>query len=179
MEEIMNINGTEYIKRELVKDMENELAEMKKIMSEINKLSFLNNIPTDTTTRHTQRVNNSDNDNYQVPPSGQELWEIRLMNNNGEFFAKTNNRKLKVTIKEVFIVQKEFTRNTTVKQARELRKQLNLNEYTFNRLVYNIQQGIFTKFIKEWNKNTQPRVGKKQVPFENNVEKRKESGIYV
>ena len=62
MEEIMNINGTEYIKRELVKDMENELAEMKKIMSEINKLSFLNNIPTDTTTRHTQRVNNSDND---------------------------------------------------------------------------------------------------------------------
>ena len=174
-----SFNGVEYIKRESVKEMESELKQMKEIMKEINKLSLFTNVSTDTTTRHTQRVNGNDSNIYQVPPSGQELWEIRLMNNDGEFFSKVNNRKLKVTIKEVFITQKELSRNTTVKEARELRKKLNLNEYTFNRLVYNIQQGVFSKFIKQWNKMTQPVVGEKQIPFENNPQKRKENGVYA
>lgn len=181
--EIINLNGVEYIKRESVKEMESELKQMKEIMKEINQLSLLKKIPTDTTTRHTKtkkvRVNDNDDAVYKVPPSGQELWEIRIMNENGEFFSKGKNRKLKVTIKEVFIAQKELSRNTTVKEARALRKKLNLNEYVFNRLVYNIQQGAFTKFIKQWNKMTQPVVGEKQIPFENNPKKRKEGGIYV
>lgn len=181
MEEIININGTEYIKRERVKDIETELKNLKATMEQINKLT--NGIPTDTITRHESpykrtRVNNSDKDVFKVPPASQEDWEIRLMDDDGNFFSK-NNRKLKVTIKEVFIVQKELSRSTTVKQARELRKRLELNEYTFNRLVYNLQQGNFAKFIKQWNQKTQPVVGKKQVSFENNPEKRKESGMYV
>lgn len=181
MEEIININGIEYIKRERVKDIETELKNLKEIMEQINKLS--NNKPIDLTTRHETpqkrvRLNGNDNDVFQVPPTSKEDWEIRLMDDDGNFFSK-NNRKLKITIKEVFIVQKELGRSTTVKQARELRKRLELNEYTFNRLVYNLQQGNFAKFIKQWNQKTQPVVGKKQVSFENNPEKRKESGMYV
>ena len=177
MEEIININGIEYIKRERIKDIETELANLKKIMGEINQLTT--GMPIKETTRHpVVRVNAKDTDIFKVPPKSKELWEIRIMNDDGEFFAK-NNRKLKITIKEVFIAQKELSCKTTVKEARELRKRLQLNEYNFNRLVYNLQEGVFTKFIKEWNKRTQPVIGKKQVPFENNVEKRKESGMYV
>ena len=182
MEEIINLNGVEYIKRSTIKEMEDELKQMKSVMEEINQLSLFKKIPTDTTTRHNTkrtRINDKDSAIYKVPPSGQELWEIRMMNENGEFFSKGKNRKLKVTIKEVFITQKELSRSTTVKEARALRKKLNLNEYVFNRLVYNIQQGAFTKFIKQWNKMTQPVVGEKQIPFENNPQKRKESGVYA
>ena len=179
MEEIINLNGVEYIKRSTVKEMENELKGMKEIMKQINQLSLLDKIPTDTTTRHaTKRVRTNDSDNaiYKVPPSGQELWEIRMMNENGEFISKNKNRKLKITIKEVFIAQKELSRNTTVKEARELRKKLELNEYIFNRLIFNIQQGAFTKFIKQWNKMTQPVVGEKQIPFETTLKREKRVG---
>ena len=174
MEEILNINNVEYIKRDTVKDMENELKELKKIMGQINQLSGFD-VPIDTTTRHHKRTNHKDNKVYEVPPSGREYWEIRFMDENGRFFSK-NNRKLKVTIKEVIIATNTLSATTTVKEARELRKQLKLNEYTFNRLVFNIHKATFDKFIRQWNRMTQPKVGNSNMPTQNNPEKRKEMG---
>ena len=184
--EIINLNGVEYIKREMVKQMETDLKNMRATMTQINQLS--NNSPTDVViankdvseveVKYTRKkVNINDKDIFQVPPKSKIKWDIKCMDEYGVFFAP-NNRKLRVTIKEVFIAQKELTRKTTVKEARDLRKKLKLNEYTFNKLVYNIQEGTFTKFIQQWNRNTQPTTNKNQVPVENNPEKRKELGIY-
>ncbi len=193
--EIINLNGVEYIKKETIKKMEKELATMRATMTQINQLT--NGLPANVSTvkkedepkvetqnkevKKTQyprkRVNISDDNIFKVPPSLQSKWDIACMDDFGRFYT-VNNRKLKITIKEVFIAQKELTRKTTVKEARVLRKKLNLNEYTFGKLVYNIQQGYFTQFIQQWNRNTQPRIGQKEIVYENNPEKRKEAGIY-
>ena len=176
--EIINLNGVEYVRRDSIKDIENELANLKQIMKEICQLASNVNDNAPVIANKRSKVNVNDGDVFKVPLAAQELWEVTAMDDDGNFFTK-NNRKLKVTIKEVFIAQKELSRHTTVKEARELRKQLNINGYTFNRLVYNLQQDTFSKFIRQWNRKTQPVVGKKQVPFENNVEKRKEKGYYI
>lgn len=176
MEDIITLNGVEYVKKETIKEMEAELKNLKAILIDVHRLT--GNISNDVAATKSSRakINVNDEDIFKIPPTAQTTYEIKFMSDNGEFFTK-NNRKLKeITIKEVFIAQKEISRGTTVKEARELRKKLGINNYTFNRLVYNVQQGTFTEFIRQWNKKTQPIVGKKQVPFENNVEKRKEKG---
>jgi hypothetical protein len=175
MEEIININGVEYIKRESINEMENELANLRSIIGKINQLTNTENAPA---APKKVKINVNDDDIFKVPLTAQELWEITSMNRDGEFLTK-NNRKLKITIKEVFIAQKELSRNTTVGEAKELRKKLDINRYTFNRLVFNIQNGVFSKFIQQWNRQTQPVVSRKKVPFENNVEKRKEKGYLM
>lgn len=174
MEDIITLNGIKYVKCDKIKDMEFELANLKKIIQDIAQLIDLSD---DRTVENPKwsRININDGAVFKIPATSQKLWEIKSMNGDGEFVTKSNH-KLKVTIKEVFITQKEMTLNSTVKEARELRKRLGINPNIFNKLLYNIREGVFDKFIQEWNKQTQPVIGKKRLPIENNVEKRKEKG---
>lgn len=172
--EIINLNGTEYIKRDTVKKMEKELTDLKKIMEQINNLST--GIPTGTVSRH-RRVNIDDDAVFVIPSSSKEKWSIRLMDDDGRFFSKMN-KELKFTIKEVIIAKNHYSKNMTVKEAKELRKKLNLNNYAFNRLLFNLNEGVFDKFITQWQEKTQPVISKWKIPTENNPEKRKESGLY-
>ena len=172
--EIINLNGTEYIKRDTVKKMEQELTDLKKIMEQINNLST--GMPTDTVSRH-KRVNVDDDAVFVIPKSAREKWSIRLMDEDGKFFSKMN-KELKFTIKDVLIANNVYSDKMTVKEAKFLKKRLNVNGYVFNRLIYNLSEGVFAKFIHEWNEKHQPVISKWKLPTENNPEKRKESVLY-
>lgn len=174
--EIINLNGVEYIKRDKVKNMEAELKAMKEIMGQINKLT--DNKIDGSITRH-KRNNKRKDAVFELPKSAQKKYEIRMMNDKGVFITAYHNKKLKITIKDVILAKKGIYDGMTTSQAFAIRDELGLNNYHFNRLVYNIKEGVFDKFIKQWNKQTGVKVGKKEVPIENNPQKRKESGIYV
>ena len=161
--EIINLNGVEYIKKERDEALE--------------KLRIIENVLGQKNTQPIISKGVKDTDVYTVCESYQSLYDIRFMNDKGEFFLK-NNRKVPFDIKAVFEVRKKLGIQSTVREARDLRKSLNLNEYGFGKLVYNNQYGIFDKFIDEWNERTQPKVGRVSLPTQNNPEKRKENGIY-
>lgn len=191
--EIINLNGVEYIRREKIADIEKErddavkdLNAMKEILGKSFKdlASFI-----DLKTQNKEELNqNNQNrsqkiirkpeDAFEPVQTAKRLFKIRYMNSDGVFFTE-NNRPLKVTIKHVFEVQKALHNNVTNGEIDELAKKLGINYQILHRVVFNYQEHAFDKFINQWNKQTQPTVGARNKPIENNPEKRKESGLYA
>ena len=170
--EMINLNGVDYVKVEHFEEVVKERDELKEKISSIRELLGVASQP--------RRVGEGykDTDLYVIAESYQKLYDIRFMNDSGEFFTKSNHQ-MAFDIKDIFTIKKECTTHMTIKEAREFRKKLNLTEYNFGRLMYNYKKGVFDKFMDEWNAKTQPKVVHKVVaPIENNPKKRKESGIY-
>ena len=184
MKDIHNIDGVDYIRRDLVKDIEEERDKA------LEKLQLINKIIHDTysveeTQPKSEKIKKTGkipytygkkDDPYQIPQSARQLWKIRFMNDFGQFFNK-DNRKLKINIKQVLEMQKTLSKNTTNGDIKQLGKDIGLDYAMIHKLAFNYKEGIFDKFIKEWNqKQTLPKP--KKLPTQNNPEKRKEAGIY-
>ena len=99
------------------------------------------------------------------------------MTQDGLFFTP-NHKSLMITIKHVLQVQRFLHKNVTNREVDEFAKKLGFNYQIVHRVIWNYQQHYFDKFIKRWNKMTQPVVGMQHKPIQNNPEKRKEAGIY-
>lgn len=184
MEKILKINDIEYIQRKAVKDIEKERDEALEKLKQISRILGADTVVEETieetvkkTTTRKKPSYGKDNDLYQIPKSAQMLWQIRFMNEFGQFFNK-DNRKLKIKMKHVLEMQKTLSKNTTNGDIKALGKRIGLDYQMIHRLAYNYKEGIFDKFIKEWNQRTQPTVARKNLPIQNNPEKRKESGMY-
>lgn len=190
--EIINLNGVEYIRKDRIADIEKErdnavrdLNMMKEIIGKSfeDLAVFINSKREVTEEEPKEKVNKvkavrKPKDAFTPVQTAQKLFKIRHMDSNGVFFT-ANNRPLKVTIKHVFEVQKALHNNVTNGEIDELAKKLGINYQILHRVVYNYQEHVFDKFINQWNKQTQPTVGAKNKPIENNPEKRKESGLYA
>lgn len=178
--DIINLNGVEYIKRDTIKDIEKERDELIKRLQAISDIVGLPNnkkeVKTEKNSQRPYKYGKPD-EPYQVPKSAQMLWNIRFMNDFGQFFNK-DNRKLKVNIKHVLELQKTLSNSTTNGDIKALGKQIGLDYQMIHRLAYNYKEGVFDKFIKEWNKKQSTIIKRKNLPVENNPEKRKEAGIY-
>lgn len=185
MKETLDIEGITYIQKAKYDEIEKELQNIKKMAgSTILELQRLMGQPKKIEKPKVKRGHHpkrggynthKDTEQYEVPESAQKIWHIKEMTDDGVLY-QINNRSLGFKIGVVLKIQKALGKNFTFKDARILRKELGLSNYTFNKLVYNYQQGIFTQYIKQWNKITQPVVGNKPLPPQNNPEKRKELG---
>ena len=179
--DIINLNGVEYIKRDTIKNLEQERDELIKkieaISDIINPSTKQKEIKTEKKAKHRPYKYGKSDEPYQIPKSAQMLWNIRFMNEFGQFFNK-DNRKLKITIKHVLELQKTLSKSTTNGDIKELGKEIGLDYQMIHRLAYNYKEGIFDKFIKDWNKQQSTIITRKNLPVENNPEKRKEAGIY-
>lgn len=172
--EIINLNGIEYIKRDRIKEIEKERDEA------LLKLKTIENIihnSNETESPKKSSTYNKTNEPYSIPQSAKMLWDIRFMNDFGQFFNK-DNRKLKINIKHVLEMQKTLSKTTTNGDVKELGKKIGLDYQMLHRLAFNYKEGIFDKFIKQWNQSTAPVQSRKNLPVQNNPEKRKEAGIY-
>ena len=194
MEEILEINGITYIKKERIADIEKErdkaVADLNK-MKEILGKSFKDlavfiteeqikeepKIIKPTTTK-VQRGTRKRADAFEPVKTAQKFFKIHHMDEHGDFYA-INNKPFSFTIKHVFEVQKALHNKVTNGEIDDLAKKLGINYQIIHRVVFNYQNHIFDKFINQWNKQTQPIVGAKNKPIQNNPEKRKESGLYA
>lgn len=188
MKDIHNIDGVDYIRRDLIEDIEKERDEALEKLKIINKIihgtySIEEIQPKVKKSKKSKKTGNvpytygKKDDPYQIPKSAQQLWKIRFMNDFGQFFNK-DNRKLKITIKHVLEMQKTLSKSTTNGDIKKLGKNIGLDYAMIHKLAFNYKEGVFDKFIKEWNQKTQPTISRKHLPTQNNPEKRKEAGIY-
>ena len=191
MKDIHNIDGVDYIRRDLIKDIEKERDEaleklkiinkiihgtysIKEIQPEVKKVE--KKVKKSKKTGNVPYTYGKKDDPYQIPKSAQQLWKIRFMNDFGQFFNK-DNRKLKINIKQVLEMQKTLSNSTTNGDIKQLGKDIGLDYAMIHKLAFNYKEGVFDKFIKEWNqKQTLPKP--KKLPTQNTPEKRKEAGIY-
>lgn len=194
MEEILEINGVTYIKKDAIADIKKERDEAVKSLNMIREIVGVSFKDLKTminediikeqskvirpTIDGVKRVTRKRTDIFEPVESSKKLFKIRYMDNEGVFHTK-HNRALKVTIKHVFEVQKALHNNVTNGEIDDLAKKLGINYQIIHRLIYNYQEHVFDKFIAQWNKQTQPTVGAKNKPIQNNPEKRKESGLYA
>lgn len=194
--EIINLNGVEYVKKDkiasIIQERDNAVQELNTIKEIVNKsfkdLASFMSIEDNTITekvvtnnnvvRKGQKALRKPEDAFEPVQTAKRLFQIRHMDNDGIFYS-VNNRPLKVNIKHVFEVQKALHSNVTNGEIDRLAKKLDINYQVLHRVVYNYQEHVFDKFINQWNKQTQPTVGAKNKPIENNPEKRKESGLYA
>ena len=187
MEEILEINGIKYIKQEKVKQQQEELKKLKatlsKVLGELSEyvehdVIVPQEIEPKTTKRNANRPSryNRKNEPFKVNESGKQRWNIFKMDNEGNFI-NAKGQKFRVTIREVLIVKNAFTKTITQKEAHEIQERTGLNYPTFHRLVYNVEEKVFDKYIKQWNQITQPKFEKKPVEYQNNPQKRKEMGL--
>lgn len=192
MKTIFKIDDVEYIRKDEYDKVKNDLDKIKSVIrtsfDELKILMDAGLIDTKTkvietqpaienTTIETKKssiIHRKSNDPYQTPEYGKNIWDINIMDDNGNFF--TDKRKLKIHIKHVLKAQRYIRKNMTFDDFAELRNMLGLDYYLTHRLIYNIQEGVFKPYIQQWNKQTQPKIGNKDVPLQNNPEKRKEMG---
>ena len=194
--DIINLNGVEYVKRNKITEIEAERDKLQKDLEAIRKivgvsLKDASEILTEVKEKqeekkeekqqkkktYNRRPNRKPYDAFEPLDSAKKLFKIRHMDEDGKFFT-ANHKPLVVTIKHVLEVQKFLHKNVTNKEVNDLAKKFGINYQIVNRLVWNYQQHTFDKYIAQWNKMTQPKVGMKNRPIQNNPEKRKEAGIY-
>ena len=189
--EIINLNGVEYVKRSRIAEIEKERDAAQKDLDAIRQivgssLRDVSNVLSKTeevqpkqeeqkVRKINRRANRKPNDLFEPLESSQRLFQIRYMDNDGKFFTN-NNKPLLVTIKHVLEVQKFLHMKVTNQEVDALAKKFGLNYQIVHRLVWNYQQHTFDKYITQWNKMTQPVVGMKNRPVQNNPEKRREMG---
>ena len=194
MEEILEINGVTYIKKERIAEIEKERDKALKDLELIKKVlgqSFkdLSSIITEDTIEEQPKIVRPTLDKVRpvirkrkdacVPVnSAQKLFRIRHMDDKGRFFAQ-NNKPFSFTIKQVLIIQKTLYDGITNGEVDDLARELDINYQILHRIIYNYNKNIFDKFIIKWNNMNQPVVSAKNKPVENNPEKRKESVLYM
>ena len=193
--EIINLNGVEYVKRSRIVDIEKErdvaqkdleairqivgssLKDVSNVLSKTDDIKQKVELEEPKPRKINRRPNRKPNDLFEPLESSCRPFQIRYMNKEGKFFT-ANNKPLLVTIKHVLELQKFLHMKVTNYEVDELAKKFDLNYQIVHRLVWNYQQHIFDKYIAQWNKMTQPVVGMKNKPIQNNPEKRREMGIY-
>ena len=188
--DIINLNGVEYVKKDKLEVLEKEKLEAEKQLQLIKDAigKSLTDLQ-DLMNSNVLHMNESgvlkknpgsikDTDVFSICESYKIPYQIKLMNDIGQFFSKTN-RQLKFTIKHVLKIQEQYYSSMTVAEARELREELKLSPFLFGTIIYNLQEGTFDKYIQQFTDKQLPKVNRNfKMPIENNVEKRKESGYY-
>lgn len=189
--DIINLNGEEYVKRSKILDIEKERDKAQADLEAIRKIvgisleeasdvlynnleSKSSEVKIKTKTKRTRRQPDAP---FTPLESAKKPFKILYMTQDGLFFTP-NHKSLMITIKHVLQVQRFLHKNVTNREVDEFAKKLGFNYQIVHRVIWNYQQHYFDKFIKRWNKMTQPVVGMQHKPIQNNPEKRKEAGIY-
>ena len=198
MEEMLNINGVEYVKKDnyakIIKERDEAVRDLKVIKDILGKSfqDLASIITTDapkpenektTVTKTIQKepiIRSRPNDPFKPTASTRKLITIRHMDENGYFYSINNRKFSKINIKTILKIQQALHRNIKCSEVTALSKKLNLTYTYLSKIIYNYQEHVFDKYIAQWNKQTQPVVKKyKNKPIENNPQKRKESQLYI
>lgn len=124
-----------------------------------------------------------DDNKFTISKSRKEIYNIKGMKPTGEFYIYKAG-KFNLNIHQVLKVKSRVIgKNITIGKAKQIASDVGLSYHMLQKVVYNLQQGIFDSYIQEWNE----RINKtflnnnkvKQMPIQNNPEKRIEGGYYT
>lgn len=186
--DIINLNGEEYVKRSKIFDIEKERDKAQADLEAIKKIVGISleessDVLYDDLESKSTEVKISPKRTRRQPDapftplkSAKKPFKILYMTQDGLFFTP-NHKSLMITIKHVLQVQRFLHKNVTNREVDEFAKKLGFNYQIVHRVIWNYQQHYFDKFIKRWNKITQPVVDIQHKPIQNNLKKRKEASI--
>lgn len=123
----------------------------------------------------------TDDDIFQPNNSMKIEYAINSMKPTGELTNR--NGKLKLNIQQVLKIKTRVVdKEVTVGRAKQIASDIGITYHTLQRVAYNLQIGVFDKYIDEWNARlSQPVLQAKtpiKMPVQNNPEKRAEMGYY-
>lgn len=126
--EIMNINGVEYVKRE-------ELDKLREqVKTSLHDINVLVEKPV------------MKKDGYLPNKISRVPLNIKKVDKNG-FFILSNNRKSKASLKSVTFIKKNRDNIKKYKDVCKIAKKLNMTPLYVDKIIYNLDQGIFDLYL--------------------------------
>ena len=103
-------------------------------------------------------------------------YNIGSINERGDIFY-VNHRKARFNIQKVIKIKNRMTNDMTNMDVRRIAKDVNINREIVGKIMYNLEHGTFDEWINRWKElNTPTLTPKRNLPVQNNPEKRKEMG---
>lgn len=190
MDDILNINGVEYIRKAEYDKAKRDVDNIKQLVSSsIAGLSdFLSNqsIAQVSTPEVTEEVEQGIEHCYakrskklRIRVAGQREYKIIEMTDDGYFYSKPY-RKLVFDVRDVMKINRQYGSTTTRRDLNRIAKDCQLPIDIVYRIIYNIDQGIFKPYIKQYLSTVNDiKIKAKKVEVQNNPEKRREAGMYM
>ena len=181
MEDKLEINGIEYIKKSKMEEMERDLENIKKMAnSMISQLNVLvgNQPAAQPTEQQTKRKYNlkSADEPLKLRKAAEQEYKIKTLDKDGNFYS-IHNRKFIFKIQDVLAIRKEYSNKTTNGDVVKLAKSLDMDVTSVQRIIYNLDIHVFDNFIKQWLKSANDiEIVQKTTEVQNNPQKRKEFG---
>lgn len=156
MEEILNINGVEYIRKDSISTSEEKFKELKKIveqsltsMEEVNKVlsEYVDNVDIEEEVKRTEVRHSTDKS--EIYQTSRRLYSNIIMEEDGTLVI--NHRSRTMNVKDIIAISEDMkTITSMIDLTKKWKKKFNPNH--FHRIVYNIQNEIFDLFIKQFKK---------------------------
>lgn len=106
---------------------------------------------------HPQRIPR--NAPFEILKSNQKLYSDSLRLNNLGIFYYINGGVIKLLISDVIKVKTLLqNKNMTYGEARKKAEEIGLRFEKFQKIAYNINEGFFDKYLKQWEKISKERL---------------------
>ena len=192
MEDIININGVEYIRKDCIAKKVGRIltSTQRELDSLIDSYKINNEIETAakpsrlkdsgiTVKPKQRRRYRKGSDRFEPNDFAKKEYKILGVNDDGSFRILGSTSKNSFNIKQVIKIRNKLNEDPTMDESKRFAEYVGVSYSQFMKISYNIKIGTFDKHIKEYINNLEANqpLKKRKVEIQNNPEKRREMGL--